>query len=157
MTAGRIIGLGQPFAGDDAVGLAVVAHLRARPFADIELCEGVDATEVIALVADCTRVVLVDAMIGARAGQVRQVAIQELDDTIPFRSSSHGFGLRQAIALAEALSPGADQRPRVQLVGIGIATATHGGSRLSPAVGAAIPAAAALAVALVRNVRRPGG
>lgn len=156
MNARRIIGLGQPFAGDDAVGLAVIAHLRAQRFADIELCEAVDATELVLLVADRTPPVLIDGMIGAPAGQVRQIAIEEIDDRIPFRTSSHGFGVHQAIALARALSRGSEQRWCIQLVGIGIATATHHRPQLSPAVRAAVPAAAALALALVRDVRPPG-
>jgi hydrogenase maturation protease len=156
MSVGRIIGLGQPFAGDDAVGLAVVAHLRAQRLAGIELCEAIDATELIALVGDGARMVLVDAMIGTPVGQLRSIAIGELDDIRPFRASSHGFGVSHAIMLARVLSPGTAPPPCVHLVGIGIATAARGEPRLSPAVRRAVPAAAALAVALARDLTRRG-
>jgi hydrogenase maturation protease len=152
----RIIGLGQPFAGDDAVGLAVIAHLRAQRLTGIELREAVDATELIGLVGDGTPLVLVDAIVGVPAGLVRKIAIEELDHSSPLRASSHGFEVRQIFALAQALSIGADMRPCAQLVGIGIASGTRGESRLSAAVRSAVCPAAALALALVRSVRCPG-
>jgi hydrogenase maturation protease len=155
MTSPRIIGVGQPFAGDDAAGLAVIAHLRAQGCAGIELCEALDASELITLAGDGAPLVLVDGMMGAPAGLVRQIAIEELDDTMRFGASSHGFGVRQALALAQALSAGAAARPCAQLVGIGIANARRGAPGLSPAVRSAIPAAAALALELARNRGRP--
>ena len=157
MTGARIIGLGHPLAGDDAVGLSVVAHLRARRLDGIDLGEAADATELIALVADARHVVVVDGMTGAPPGQVRLVALEELDDTIAFRGSSHGLGVCQAIAIARALTAGAAPGAAVQLVGIGIALATPGSSQLSPAVRAAIPTAAALAVTLARAITSPAG
>jgi hydrogenase maturation protease len=154
MSARRIIGLGQPFAGDDAVGLAVIAHLRAQHLADLELCEAVDATELITLLAQGDRAVLVDGAIGVPVGLVRQIALDELDNVSPLGASSHGIGVHQAIGLAGALSPGAAPL-WLRLIGIGIAMPTPGQPRLSPTVRTAISVAAALAVALVRGLRPP--
>jgi Ni,Fe-hydrogenase maturation factor len=107
-------------------------------------------------VGDGGPLVLVDAMMGAPAGRVEPVAIAQLDDTSRFGASSHGLGLGQLLALARVLSPGFETRLWLQVVGVGIAMPTRGVSQLSPAVRAAIPTAAALAVALVRGVVLPG-
>jgi hydrogenase maturation protease len=153
MSAGRIIGVGQPLAGDDAVGLAVIAHLRAQRIADIGLDQVADATALIALLVDGAPVVLVDGVIGIPVGYARQLALDALDGRDPFRASSHGFGVRQAIALAQALSPDLC----VRLVGVGIANVKAFEPRLSAQVAAAVPNAAALAVALARDLRSRSG
>jgi hydrogenase maturation protease len=148
MSAARIIGLGQALAGDDGVGLAVIAHLRQRSdLGDVELCEASDPSELVALLAHDRLVVIVDALLGTPAGTTREIGIAEIDAAGPSTLSSHGMGLSQAIELARTLAP--DRfAPRLHIVAVTIARPRPGERRLSPAVAAAVPHAAAIAVTL---------
>ncbi len=63
----RVIALGQPAAGDDGVGLAVLEALRARNIEGVELCAVAEATAMIPLLEITTPVIVVDAAVGAEA------------------------------------------------------------------------------------------
>jgi len=120
-----VVGIGNPDRGDDGVGVVVVRRLRGRVGPDVRLIEM--PSDVMRLV-DCwspsDTVVLVDATCsGAPPGTVRR-----LDATaapLPARvfggSSTHGFGVAEAVELARALG----RLPR-QLVVYGIEGARFG-------------------------------
>lgn len=146
-----VIGVGNPYRRDDGVGLAVLAALGY----------GIEATgealELLGLMRDNDRVVLVDAMsVGAPAGTVSVLHCRDgrWDHPLPPSASTHGLGVGDALGLALALG-----WAPVDLHVIGIETADRGyGEGLSPAVGAAVPKAAQIARALTapRPAGRPG-
>ena len=125
-----MIGVGHPDRGDDGVGPAVAARLQTLGV-DAVVVHG-DCARLIDLWSDRDRVVVVDAMrTDDAAGTVRRFDARI--DPLPteaFRSSSHLFGLAEAVALARAL----DRLPR-ELIVYGVAGARFDlGAALSPAV-----------------------
>jgi hydrogenase maturation protease len=147
----RVIGIGSPH-GDDAVGLAVAERLagqgvptgvevlgRSRPGLDLlDDLRGVDG------------VVLVDAMrSGAPPGTVRAVdpaALAAIQG-----SSSHGFGVAEALALASALGV---RLPELRVVGIEVGP--RGGAALSSVAQAALPHACQRVREALRSLARSG-
>jgi hydrogenase maturation protease len=143
----RIIALGQPAAGDDGVGLAVLERLRASVPGGVELCVAADATDLLALLATPSPVVLVDALLGEPAGEIREVAPEALDARSATAVSSHGLGIGEAIATARALYP-ETIAPRISVVAVVIGRPSSCRKGLSPRVAAAVDGAAALAISL---------
>ncbi len=142
----RVIGLGQDFAGDDAIGLVVARQLQ-RSAAQVETITAKDATELVDLLATPVRVVLVDGVVGAGTpGRVFELDPAALDHGSA-AVSSHALGVAQAVELARALH-GASMTPEVRFVGVAIARPTRSGEGLSPAVRSAVERAARLALAL---------
>ena len=148
-----VIAVGNPYRSDDAVGAAVLAEL-ARRLADeprVRLVE-LDGEPVRMMQAweGSTSVWVVDAMSSDRpAGSVHELDARDLDGAD--RSwggvgGGHALGLREAVAYASAL----DRLPaEIRVLGV------EGGSfapgeGLSPAVSAAVPAAAARLDAAIR-------
>jgi hydrogenase maturation protease len=145
----RIIGIGQPAAGDDGVGCAVLAALRRRGVPHgVELVPALEPTALIDALDTPAGVILVDALAGGEPGAVRTVAEDELACR-PGPVSSHGVGVAAALALARQLHPGAPSWLRIVTIGIRQPDRYTGG--LSPAVAAAIPAAVALVLQLVSD------
>ena len=144
MTRAVIVGIGQPAAGDDGVGLLVARALTARGH---ETRESADASILLTLLEDERRVVVVDAVIdGGVPGSVLQLDTGALASG-PAPLSSHGLGVAEALELARTLY-GAQVVGDVRIVGIAIDHPTGGMLGLSPAVAAAVEPAALLAVAL---------
>ena len=134
----RVIGIGTDF-GDDAAGLLVMRSLAEgaglpvgveavacrRPVELLEVLDGIDA----AVLVDATRS-------GRPPGTVHEPAADDLRGIRPV--SSHGLGVREALAVARALGRAPE---RIAIVGIeGEATT---GDAVSPSVRAALPEAAA--------------
>jgi len=139
----RVIGCGQPSAGDDGVGFAVITALIDEELpGSPELLRALDASELLPLLEHATRVVIVDAAVGLEPGAVRVCSPTELAELAPSRVSSHGLGVEQAIALARILAPTAACRD-VQIVAIGIHRPERYALALSPEVSAAVPRAVA--------------
>lgn len=141
----RIVAVGSPI-GDDAVGLVVGRRLadappsgaevqvRNRPgFALVDALRGADA------------VLLIDAThSGAPPGTIHRIDFRRRSDAVILRNhaSSHGPGIVEAIALAEAL----DVRPAVlELLGIEIDV---------PSPGFALSASVSASVAEVERLAR---
>ena len=138
------VGIGQPAAGDDGVGLLVARALAVRGH---ETRESADASILLTLLEDERRVVVVDAVVdGGVAGSVLQLDLGALASG-PAPLSSHGLGVAEALELARTLY-GAQVVAGVQIVGIAIDHPTGAMLGLSPAVAAAVEPAAVLAVAL---------
>jgi len=106
-----VIGIGSPF-GADQLGWEVVTQLRDRGVAaELECWDGPLAGLVERFKA-LDVAILVDAAVGGgRVGEVHILAPEQLDGA-GLRWSSHGFGLRDAVALAQAL----EELPRRLLV-----------------------------------------
>ncbi|MGD2112485.1 MAG: hydrogenase maturation protease [Gammaproteobacteria bacterium] len=148
MSGGRtcVIGIGQPCAGDDSAGLAIVRALRdGAPLpAGVEVHETTDPGCLVELLDGVRHAILVDAIVGdGRPGTLRCLTPDALVryPRVPF--SSHGLGVAEAIALARALAP-AGATLDIRLVAVAIA-APYGPARsLSPPVAASVPRAALL-------------
>lgn len=133
----RVIGIGSPDRGDDAVGRVVAQRLRGMlpPSVDIVELDG-EAATLLACLENTETACLIDACTsGAPAGTVRRFdaggAPLPPDD---FRLSTHDLGLAAAIELARALG---QLPPRCVVFAIE-ATAFASGDPLSPPVAAAI-------------------
>lgn len=108
MTAARhvVVGVGNEYRGDDGAGLAVAARLRARVPAGVAVvpCEQ-EPSRLIEAWEGAGTALVVDAVIsGAEPGTVHR--FDAGGGPIPeriFRSSTHTFGIGEAIELARAL------------------------------------------------------
>jgi hydrogenase maturation protease len=132
-----VIGVGNPYRGDDRVGLDVVRALRGRlpAGADVRECEG-EPAGLIDVMAGAGAVWLVDAVkSGDPPGTVHRVQAdaEELPTRI-FGTSTHALGLADAVELARALG-----RLPAHTVVFGISGAAFGaGEGLAPGVAAAV-------------------
>jgi hydrogenase maturation protease len=134
----KVIGLGNAYRSDDAVGLAVARALHGTLPNDVEVLEREgEPTSLIDAWEGATAVWLVDAVSsGAAPGTIHRVdAACEAVPVAFARSSTHHFGLPEAIELARAL----DRLPGRLLV-YGIEGASFDtGSRLTPEVERCVP------------------
>jgi hydrogenase maturation protease len=101
-----VVGVGNPYRGDDGVGLAVAARLAARVPAGVTVVECVrEPTRLLETWAGASAAVVVDAVeAGATPGALQR--FDASDRRLPeraFRSSTHAFGVGEAIELARAL------------------------------------------------------
>lgn len=101
-----LIGVGNAWRGDDAAGLAVARRVGASAPAGVEVREHEgDGTGLVDAWADTEHVVIVDAAAsGAQPGTIRRFDAHA--GPLParlLRSSTHAFGLPEAIELARAL------------------------------------------------------
>jgi hydrogenase maturation protease len=139
LTAGaiRVIGVGNAFGSDDAAGLAVARALtgRLRPGVSALEHEG-DPSGLLDAWAGAELVVLVDATAsGAKPGTVHVLDASERPLPAGLGgTSTHAFGVAQAIELARALGR---LPPRVVVVGIEGERFTAG-TTPTPAVAAAV-------------------
>lgn len=104
-----IVGIGNPYRGDDAAGWAVVDGLKEKLKSGIELMkQRGDIAELIDLFSRYKSVYLVDACNSQLAGSWQRIDVHQ--QTIPIenpQTSTHGFSISQAISLAKNL----DQLP----------------------------------------------
>ena len=138
----RIIGVGNPLAEDDGVGIAVVEQLEKEGMpAGVEVIDGgTGGLTLLTLMAGAARVILVDALeMGREAGAVAGFAYA----AGVFKAEGPGLSLHQA-GLGEVLALGAElgELPELFIVGIQPA-ALELGQGLSAVVAAAVPVAAA--------------
>ena len=137
MAAVRIIGLGNAFKGDDAVGLLAARRLRARVDDRVEVIEAEMAgVEIMELMKGARIAILIDA---ARSGQApgtihRFNASDSPVSSLVFPRSSHAIGALDALELARTLGT---LPPIVIVFGIE-AGDTGAGQPLSPQVAQAL-------------------
>jgi hydrogenase maturation protease len=143
-----IVGVGNPYRGDDAAGLLVARRLRGACPAGVRVIETHGETaELIDIWDAASLVVLIDAVAAdAPPGTVYRFEVGV--DRVPpvfARRSTHTLGVGEAIGLAAVLDR---LPPRLVVYGI----AGHGfglGEALSPAVEAAVAVVASRALAEV--------
>jgi hydrogenase maturation protease len=99
----RIIGIGSPF-GADQLGWKAIDHLQNRALGDCELIKlDRPGMQLLNYFQNAQHVILIDAVYAqSEAGRVLRVAAEELADQNGI-SSSHGFGVAEAVALADRL------------------------------------------------------
>ncbi len=144
----RVIGLGQRAAGDDAVGLAILDEIRRKgPPPGVEILELADASDLVEGLRCRGPVIVVDAVLGARPGEVLELAPADVTSGALAPVSSHGLGVGQAIELAGVLAP-AELAPTIRLVAVTVRRPGGACVGLSPEVAAAVPRAAERVLAL---------
>jgi len=141
MTArARVIGVGEPAAGDDGVGRAVLERLRADGVpTGVDLVAVGDPTEIVGLLAGANPVIVVDAVLGARPGEVLELLPGDLAARNVRAVSTHAVGVLQAIELANVLND--VPAPAIRIVGIAIERPMQWGEGLSPPVAEAVATA----------------
>jgi hydrogenase maturation protease len=132
-----VIGVGNAWRGDDGAGLAVARRLRELSPAGVEVreLEG-DATALVDTWSGAERVVVIDAAeSGAPPGTVQRfdARLQPLP-VRSLRSSTHAFGVSDAVELARALGRLPDRLDVYAIEGASFTAGEH----LSPAVGRAV-------------------
>jgi hydrogenase maturation protease len=106
-----IIGIGNEYRGDDAVGLIVARRLKERLMDSVTVLEqGGDGASLMEAWRGAETVIVIDAVAsGAAPGAIHRFDANTLP--IPknaFRCSTHAFGVAEAIELSRAL----DEFPR---------------------------------------------
>jgi len=140
--ATRVIGIGQPSAGDDGVGYLILDALEQLPLPHgTELIRIQDASALVDLVLTDRAVIVVDAVLDPEhAGAVRLLDEQALDASSPGSVSTHGLGVIPALELARILY--ADRIAKnVCFVTVAIAAPRGYSHELSDGVAAAVPKA----------------
>jgi hydrogenase maturation protease len=145
----RLIGIGQPSAGDDAAGIAVARALREQRLpAGVEIYEITDTTRLIELLDGIPRAILIDAVVAdAVPGTLLCLTPEELAARRVTPLSSHGASVAQVLELARTLAPDTTAAT-ISLIGITIEPPARYARHMSPAVTAALPGA----VTLVRRL-----
>lgn len=142
-----VIGVGNRSRGDDAVGIHVVERLKGS----VECYESNgDPSDLILLFGSDADVIVVDAMVsGSRPGTITttEIALGALSSpVVPLRSqsSTHGFGVFEALELARILGT---IPARLTVIGIEGSDFSPGAS-LSPVMESAVARAADLILTL---------
>ncbi len=136
-----MIGVGNRWRSDDAAGLEVVARLRHAVPEDVELLEREgEPTSLIDAWRDADAVWVVDAVSsGAQPGTLHRLdAAGQVLPADVFRTSTHHFGLAEAVELARAVGA---LPPRLVVFGIEAARLELGDT-LTPEVADAVGRAA---------------
>jgi hydrogenase maturation protease len=140
-----IVCLGNEIVGDDGIGIRVGRVLKSAG-----LPEGVRVLlrpnlgwELIELLEECDRMVLVDAMTSGReAGSCRVLGTDGAAQIAACPSCVHAIGIPEVLQLAAAMHP-TRPRPEVTIVGIEAASMDEFGIGLSEPVRKALPVAVA--------------
>jgi hydrogenase maturation protease len=149
-----VIGVGNEYRRDDGAGLAVVARLRDRvpPGVEVVLTDG-EPTRLIEAWTGAALAVVVDAVRAdpPRPGRVHRFELDRPLARASRTSSSHGFGLDDAIRLALAL----DRMPgRLIVHAIEAADLTQG-TGLTSQVAAAVGEVTSAVLADLRGTGSP--
>ncbi|MEJ2423814.1 MAG: hydrogenase maturation protease [Candidatus Thiodiazotropha sp.] len=112
----RIIGVGSPF-GADRLGWEAIDHLQSRAPDGCELIKlDRPGSGLLRYLEGVEQVVIIDAVLqGVAAGEVAMISRETLADSSTL-TSCHGFGVADALALAQQLG---DLPQRIDLIGIG--------------------------------------
>ena len=139
----RVIGVGQPHRGDDAVGLVVADRVRALAPGIEVTTESADAAALLDALGGVDACIAIDAArSGGAAGTVLRLDGHRVVATRAGATSGHGNALADAIALGDALGT---LPPRFRIVAV-VGSNFRIGDAMSAAVEAAIPDAVAAAL-----------
>jgi hydrogenase maturation protease len=117
-----LVGLGNPVCGDDAVGLRVAerveARLADRPVPGVRVVTSTrGGFELLDLLADADAAIVVDclAIPGARPGEIRHLALDQLAGC-PRLVGAHDVGLAEIVKLGRLI--GVPMPRRLDIVGV---------------------------------------
>jgi hydrogenase maturation protease len=143
-----VIGVGNEFRRDDGIGPEVVTRLRGQAPDGVRLLvsDG-DPTRMIEAWTGASLAVVVDTVLAdaPAPGRLHRIVVDRAADAAAHPVSSHGLGLGESIALAQAL----DRMPERLVVHAVEAADVGHGLGLTPAVAAA---ADALTTAVLRDL-----
>jgi hydrogenase maturation protease len=134
-----VAGVGQPYAGDDAAGLALIELLKREEIpAHIAITALHHPIDLVHQLAGYEKVILVDAVRGdLPEGEVILLPLDRFLESPIQPVSSHGIGLPESLRLLRILDP--DRFPREILVlGIAIGPPVLFSNRLSPPIDEAV-------------------
>ena len=142
----KIIGLGNPFRGDDAVGNLVARQLLPHQGPSVSIIEGgVAGLNLLHEMEGTDKLILIDAVSSqSEEGTITRFTVPQDLDTIgrlawsPSGPSTHDWGLQEALTLANTMG---DLPPYVVIYGIELGRVDHG-FELSPKVAEAVLAVA---------------
>jgi hydrogenase maturation protease len=137
----RLLVCGSPDRGDDAAALEALAHLPPRALARVSVdVVGQLGVEHLAGLRPGEAVVVVDAAVGLRSGEVRTLSFDDLraGARMPLPRSSHELPIPEVVGIGELLA--GPLRGSVVVIG---GRDFSFGAPLSPEVRAALPAFAA--------------
>lgn len=145
-----MVGVGNPYRGDDGIGPAVLARLRPGQEPWVRLVDSDGEASRLVLAWDGARLaVVVDAVrSGATPGTLHRLAldprsadaVEQLGRAEGWRAGTHGTGLAEALGLGRVTGHVPD---RLVVIGVEVAD-IRPGPHLSPAVARAVDGAAAL-------------
>lgn len=118
----RVIGIGSPF-GADRLGWIVIDALRTYPaLAHITLLQCHQPGELANLLAGCQHAILIDALIASHPpGTLLRLGLADLPSA-GFGISSHGFGVNEAMQLADVLG---NLPPTLIVLGLEVGDPNH--------------------------------
>lgn len=151
----RVVGVGEPMAGDDAVGIRVIERLRAVGAPpDTELTALCDPSELATVLSGSDPVLIVDAVLDP--GRAGSVELREWGALARQRHSisSHGVDTYTAVELAKTLSDPGDF-PMVTLLTIAIEKPTRLTAALSALAELAVEEAVGRVLCWARQTARP--
>ena len=143
-----VVGIGNPFRGDDGAGWAVIELLEGKlPHETALVKQRGDMAQLLDIFSSHPIVYIVDASLGdGPVGSWQRIdALQQPLLIEDLHTSTHGFGVAQAIALAHTLQ----QLPSRLIIYAIAANRYHMDNALSHAVAQAVPA---VALAIIEEV-----
>lgn len=142
MTKVAVIGIGQSFRGDDAVGLEAVRQWQekfpetaSRPEVRIEASE-LPGVALLDLLANVDAAILIDAVqSSAEPGTIHRLSEEQLASFTSDSKSAHGWGVAETLQLRRQLT---DKAVMVRIIGVE-AEQTTIGADISKTVNEALP------------------
>jgi hydrogenase maturation protease len=155
----KIIGCGNPLAGDDGIGVYVISKLKTLKLPEeITLLEGgTDPLNLLDMLRGTERVILVDAVKGAgEPGQVFFLNLDQIDLDSHTGLSLHQFNLAQVLHLGFTLIP--EEMPReLMVIGVEVLETTPYNLELSSPVRDSVPQILRVILEQIKqNHRNPG-
>lgn len=147
-----VLGCGNPFAGDDGVGLEVLHALEnGERLPDVDLVDaGAPGVGLLEMMLGYETAVIVDAVLNPQSEPGQVIQWEEAD--LPLKRgaplSVHDVGIRDTLAFGRRSLP--DQMPaRIVVIGVVVTATRRWHVGLSPEVAKAVPVAAQAVRALV--------
>jgi len=144
-----VLGVGNPIMGDDGTGLEILAGVQAvLDDAGVEFIDGgTGGMELLPVVQDATRLLVLDAVAGDTPGQVKVLTGDQVVRMLSLKLSPHQVGLLDVFSAARLLGREPEE---VVIVGI-VPENVDLQLGLSAPVQASLPDAVAKAVAQIQS------
>lgn len=112
-----VLGVGNPIMGDDGAGLELLAGLeRMRPDPSVTYVDGgTGGMELVPVVQDASRLLILDAVTGAAPGQTVHLTGDHLPRLLAAKLSPHQVGLLDVLSAVRLLGR---EPERIEVVGI---------------------------------------